>query len=196
MKHIKEEAFADFVRGTLGSGEQVTTERHLETCPDCRKAVEVWKTVYSVAQQEQSFQPPDDAVRIAKAFAANVPKPAHGRTLALVFDSLSSPSMAGMRGASGARQLLFTCEEVTIDVRLEQQTEKNRVFMVGQILHRATNQGVMGTMVSVLSGNQVIAETWSNQFGEFQLECRIQEKLTISIGSPSDYRMALPGDMN
>lgn len=192
MKHINEDAFADFVRGTLTPSEHATVEGHLAQCSECRNAVELWKKVFATCQQEQSFQAPADAVRVAKAFAASAFKPPKARVLDLAFDSLAAPAAAGTRGTPTPRQLLYKCDELNIDLRVEQLSECQRLSMVGQILHRATNQGVMGATITLLINNKVVSETWSNQYGEFQLETPMGVGVIISIGGVNGYKIELP----
>lgn len=192
MKHINEDAFADFVRGTLTSSEHAAVEAHLTQCLECRNAVELWKRVFAAGHAEQSFEPPDGAVRVVKAFAARVSGERKPRLLELAFDSSAAVATAGMRGTPAPRQLLYKCDELNIDLRVEQLPEKKRVSMVGQILHRATNQGVMGATISLLLNNTVVSETWSNQYGEFQMESPIGVGVILSIGGINGYRIELP----
>ena len=196
MKHINEDAFADFVRGTLASSEHAAVEAHLAQCLECRNAVELWKDVFATCQAEPSFQPPEGVVRVVKAFAANVSRARKASVLELAFDSSATVATAGMRGTPAPRQLLYKCDELNIDLRVEQLPEKQRVAMVGQILHRATNQGVMGATISLLVNNTVVSETWSNQYGEFQLESPMGVGVVLSIGGSNGYKIELPKSLN
>ncbi len=196
MKHINEDAIADFARGTLASSEHAAVEAHLAQCLECRNAVELWTRVFATCQSEASFAPPDGVVRVVKAFAANVSEARNATFLDLAFDSSAAVASAGIRGTPAPRQLLYQCDELNIDLRMEQVPEKQRVAMVGQILHRATNQGVMGATVSLLINNTVVSETWSNQYGEFQLESPIGVGVILSIGGINGYKIELPKMLN
>ena len=81
------------------------------------------------------------------------------------------PAMAGVRGTIAARQFLFETDELYIDLRLEPHREAARMCLVGQILNRTTaSRTAQSLLVRLLKGKLAIADTATNQFGEFQLE--------------------------
>ncbi len=169
MKHFDDAAWADFVRDLLPAQERAGMQAHVESgCEKCAAAVDLWKTVFHLANEEKELSPPDDVVRIAKAqFAALAVLGNQG--VRLVFDSSLQPSEAAVRGSVSARQFLFETDELYVDLRLDPQAE--RVSLVGQVMDRGhATQAVQGLPIHLQQGPLQLKATNTNQFGEFQFE--------------------------
>ena len=205
MRHFSEGAWSDFARNLLAPGTRATMQRHIEEgCKKCEASLMIWQAVTSVANEESAYAPPEDAVRIAKSqFAAIAADLKTSRKARLVFDSDLRPAAAGLRGAVAARQLLYEADDYVIDLRLEPQRELGRISLVGQVLNRAraghngqsalmTNCAARGILVRLLKGVLPVANTATNDFGEFQLEFEPSNDLSVAIGMDEESVIVLP----
>ena len=169
-------------------------QQHIDSgCRTCSNTLRTWQGVFSIAQGESVFNPPDDTVRVAKSrFAALQPSPSSG--VRLIFDSLLQPQAAGTRGSVAARQFLYETDEYYIDLRLEPRTEAvNRASLIGQILERGgADRKTPGLAVRLQTGTKPIAHTSTNEFGEFQLEFVAAHSLCIAISRGEAPEIILP----
>ena len=195
MKHFDDTSWIDFVRDAVSPVTKGTMQQHLDAgCGKCRETMQMWQDVFSVAKQENSYTPPSDLVRVVKSqFAATLPVSQARSTVRLVFDSLLQPAVVGVRGSIPARQLLYETEELCIDLRLEVRRTERRVYMIGQILSRArdvlSNQELP---VRLYEQNLQLTESMTNQFGEFHLDFRPNDAISLVIGQEGETRIALP----
>lgn len=187
MKHFSEQGWADFVRGVGPSKSNREIADHIASgCVDCTTSVGVWRKVHAIALNEASLTPPDDVVRLARVeFAARqVPQAVPWTMAKLVFDSLSQPLTAGVRsGASESRQLMFEAEGTMVDLFLDHEPQGGTVSLVGQVVDKKGAR-IAPRQVAVIvwtESGQALAETSSNEFGEFQMEIAPQERLRLSI---------------
>lgn len=187
MKHFSEQIWIDFVRGTGQAKANQEIESHLASgCPDCVPVRSLWQQVYSIATSEPGFTPPDHIVRMVKHELAtrHVPEPSPWVLAQLVFDSLTRPLPVGVRsGVSDTRQMLFDAEGTMVDLVLEIHPQSNTVTLAGQVVDKDRTR-VLPREVSVVSwteGGQPLAEARANEFGEFQLEFAVQERLRLSV---------------
>lgn len=101
----------------------------------------------------------------------------------LLFDSYSDAVPAGIRSAAmNVRQALFRAEPYQIDLHLEEQPERNRLLVTGQLLDagspRIVGQGVEITLSNRSPGTIKIK---TNQFGEFRAELENSGDLEVSF---------------
>jgi hypothetical protein len=203
MKHFDETAWADFARNVMTPATKMTMQQHLDQgCKPCAAALKTWQSVHVVAQAESALTPPADVVRVVKSqFAAVTPEKNLG--VRLLFDSGLAPLAAGVRGSVAARQFLYETDEYYIDLRVEPQhqtsqhhTSQHNAAVVGQVLHRAgKDRAAQGVTVFLQEGGRSIAETSTNQFGEFQLEFDQAQRLSLSVrqGKADDIVLPLYG---
>jgi hypothetical protein len=189
LKHFSEEAWADLVRDVTAPAMRTMMQQHInDGCGKCETALQVWQAVLSIARSESDFAPPHDVVRVSKSqFAATVSGAKHG--LRLLFDSNLQPITAGVRGSVSARQFLYETDDYYIDLRLEPRRDSDSTCVVGQVLNRTgSERAAQNVPVRVHSGTLPLAETVTNQFGEFQLEFEAGNNLCLSIGhnQPAD----------
>ena len=183
MKHFSEEAWADFARNLAVPDLRMAMQQHIGNgCAQCQMALQVWQSVVSMAKAENGFIPPNDVVRVTKSqFAATGSEANHG--LRLLFDSNLEPVAAGVRGSISPRQFLYETDDYYIDLRLEPRRDTDRACVVGQVLNRvAADRKVQGVTVRLQTGKMSIAQTVTNQFGEFQLEFEASSDLCLSVG--------------
>lgn len=198
MKHYSAAQWADFAREVVSSADRTDMQKHLEAgCRRCERAAGFWKHVAEVAKHRVEFEPPQDAVRQAKAMLGNArleaSEPA-GLTLAeLVFDSMSAPLAMGVRSeASTSRQLLFATAEHRIDLRLEPLISSDRVSIIGQILDMRNPSNVNANIaISLFSGRRLLAKTATNDLGEFEFECDLEAKLELRAALPQGRQISV-----
>ncbi len=193
LTHFSEEAWADFVRDLVAPTMRTTMQQHVNHgCAKCQTAMEVWQQVMSIAKAENTLTPPDDVVRMSNSqFAATFSKAKHG--IHLLFDSDLAPVAAGLRGPVSARQFLYETDDYYIDLRLEPRRDADSACLVGQVLSRsASERAAQEVPVRLQQGSRSLAETATNQFGEFQLEFEASQNLWLSIGHGAADEIVLP----
>ena len=177
MKHLTTEEGIDLANQVLSPSQKLALERHLESgCERCTKAISRWRRVRRMAGAEVSYQPPTEAVRIAKAafFAspwAGVRKEAGG-VIEVLFDSFLQPVLQGVRSAgAGTRRMLYRADPFQVDLQIEAPVGGGSVVVTGQLLDLRDPE-VVGShvplMISNLRGRVIRATT--NQYGEFREE--------------------------
>ena len=200
MKHFSDEDCADFANRTLPPVRQAEMEGHLKECAKCEEAVHFWRRIKEIASGESTSEPGEDSVRLAiGTYAVRGPRPNRGaiREIAqLVFDSLREPVLAGVRGGhTPCRRLMFRAGEVMIDLSLSAASRRSHVLLVGQVLDNAASGiGIGEVPILLQNGRDTVAETHTNLFGEFQLECSENKNLQISIGVSVNKDVFIPLD--
>jgi len=156
-------------------------------CGECKEALKLWERVHSVGRQEPAYEPPESALRQIRAkFALYGPHKIQrkARTAAsLLFDSFLSPLAEGVRSAGPTeRQLLYGIGEYRIDLRMEHQAESGTISLIGQVLDSsAPESGTNATLVRLLVGRKIVAESKPNEFGEFRLETDSPGPFLLSV---------------
>jgi hypothetical protein len=195
VKHFSDESWADFARNLVTPSVKTTMQRHIDDgCKKCEATLLIWQGVASVAKAESSYVPPDDTLRVAKSqFGGVAGGLKTSLPVRLVFDSSLQPVAAGLRGTVSSRQFLYEADDYVIDLRLEPQRELDRISLVGQVLNRAkTHRAAQGVLVRLLKGVLPVANTATNDFGEFQLEFDAGHDLSIAIGMDEEKVIVLP----
>lgn len=195
MKHFADAAWADFARRIASPDDMAAMQQHLATgCTKCEARLKMWQSVASVTEQELTYLPPDDQVRVAKSLLAGIAvRSQQNLSVRLVFDSVLQPSAAGFRGYVATRQLLYETDQYFIDLRLEPQRNSDRFALVGQVLDRSRRgMASHGQMVRLLQGTLQLEQTVINEFGEFQFEFRAENGLSIAIGMDLENVILLP----
>lgn len=190
MKHFSTEEWIDFVNRTITTARQEKMQNHLSTgCKRCKETVSLWQRVGKSAATEASYQPPADALRLARAaFATSrlARKPAESQGLVeVLFDSFLQPALAGARSlVIGTRQMLYRADPYQLDIQIEPKPGGNRIQITGQLLD-LSHPGVIGQDVQVTisnrRGNSVVVAT--NQFGEFSGD----------VENSGDLELCVPG---
>ena len=92
-----------------------------------------------------------------------------------VFDSAAQPLLAGVRGASAGRQLLYQKENCCIDIRLEPRAGR-QIEMVGQVLDSgAIGRGLDQIPVSLQKGD-TLGPNYGREQGTFIIACGFSSK--------------------
>lgn len=195
MKHFSLAEWADFARKVATKEQEQAMQAHLDTgCKSCGKVFRMWTGVRGASQREAGYEPPDAAVRQAKALLAmQAWRKGHAKAQ-LLFDSLRNPAMAGVRAAgTSARQMLYGIGPYRIDLRMEPQMDSDKVELVGQILNSAdpVKSGAQAT-VKLLRGRKILAESQTNALGEFHLECCLEGQLQLLLSLPRSRDVKIP----
>ncbi|MGA8224363.1 MAG: hypothetical protein WB780_22140 [Candidatus Acidiferrales bacterium] len=174
-------------------------QSHLDTgCKGCAKLFTTWKRVQEAGRREASYQPPDSVVRSVKGAGVihglGQGRPAKAPIAELLFDSMRNPMAAGVRSSSAnLRQLLYGVGGYRLDLRIEPRENSDKVDLVGQILNSADPEKPVGvTPVVLKKGNRVMAESVTNRFGEFQLECDLAGSLELHADLPHGQVVHVP----
>jgi hypothetical protein len=194
VRHYSEVSWADFMRNLVPAEERTAMQRHLDGgCEQCGATLQMWREVFSVASGEKAVTPPPDVVHLVKAEFA-VAGPVADRKVRLIFDSTLQPATAGVRGSVSARQLLYETDDFCIDLRLQPHREARLTSVIGQVLSRARSSGhsTNAMPVRLCSRDASIAETVTNQFGEFHLEFDHSHDLHLAIGWDLNNAIVLP----
>ncbi len=199
MSHYVAERWVDFVRNLLPEAERAQMQAHLDGgCERCRRELDLLRQVVSFTAVENSYRAPEDVARLARAIYRPMSEPAGvlRRLLgALIYDGFGEPVMAGVRHAApSGQQLAFNAGDYCVDLRVQGQMDSSQVAMAGQIVNRkAPEDRLAGLPVALVSGRRIIAETLSNEFGEFSLEYTTARKLRLQIEvSNEGVRIDLP----
>jgi hypothetical protein len=192
MEHFSVEKWIDFVNLAVTISEQEQMDKHLSLgCKSCQKTVSLWQRVRASAAAEGNYQPPESAVRIAKAAFADVALSSRNKgsesKVKLLFDSFLQPVLAGVRSAgTGTRQMLYRADPYQIDVQLEMKPSANRIIVTGQLLNLSNPKMIAaGTRVLVSNMHGDVVHTAANQFGEFSGEVKNSGDLQLTFATPS-----------
>jgi len=192
MEHFSVEKWIDFVNQAVTSIEKQLMNKHLKLgCESCQETVSLWQRVRASAAVEGNYQPPESAVRIAKAAFAGVGldhrKKRSANRVQILFDSFLRPVLEGVRSAgTGTRQMLYRADPYQIDVQLEMKPGGNRIVVTGQLLN-LTNPKVIATGTRILVSNMHgdVVHTVANQFGEFSGEVKNSGDMQLTFATPS-----------
>jgi hypothetical protein len=201
MKHFKDEAWLDFARRLLPAEQMDRMRAHLESgCKACAALSALWEAVNEAASRQSDYEPAESTVKAVKAaYTARQSRSAsifEGRMARLVFDSLvDAAALAGIRSISStARHLLYQAGPWNIDVRLDTESAR-RMSITGQVLvSEAESVSAAHGEVILMRGDTTVAQTSTNEFGEFQFDSDYGSDLRIclQIGGQQPVSLTLP----
>ena len=185
-------------------------DQHLRAgCETCHEAYTAWQRFAVFADEESGFEPPRDAVRVAKTYLAQQhlldgrTSTARRRTWApsalatLVFDSNQATAAAGVRaGAAGySRHLLFSAQSLAIDLHVETASKAGWFLLAGQVADsNRPDQLPQSIELCLIDGDKEISTFKTNEFGEFQCTFDLRKNLTLLFAIESGA-IALPLDV-
>jgi hypothetical protein len=166
-------------------------EKHLkEGCKRCMETVSLWQRVRHSAAVEENYQPPENAVRNAKAaFAAaglTDQRKGAGSRVQVLFDSFLQPVFEGARSAGNTtRQMLYRADPFQIDVQVEAKPGGSRIVVTGQLLD-LSNPEIIARDTRILLSNMrgQVVHTAANEFGEFSGEIDNSGDLRMTFAGP------------
>lgn len=164
-------------------------QKHLDTgCKKCAQSLGLWQSVAEIAAREASYQPSESSVHLVKGYFARYgpqkPVSRLAKMAQLIYDSFRQPLPVGVRTAGTAtRQLLFRSANYLVDINVDSRPGSGRVSLVGQIVDSSKpDKGIAAVPVLLQKGSDSLAETITNEFGEFQLEFEAGKSLQLSFG--------------
>jgi hypothetical protein len=202
VTHYSLEEWSDFARNRASAEFAARMQRHLdEGCDTCAQVLGMWRSVLEVASREPDFQVSESGVQCAKALYSIArperPDSLPVRMARLVFSSSNEPLREGVRGAGAATcHLLYEEGNYLLDLHMKPEAERNVVSVAGQILDRVHPDHVYeNSIVAILRQNDELAQTATNEFGEFQLEFRPGDNLMLTVNLEGEAVLvsALPG---
>lgn len=182
--HFFSEDWADFARDCVRGEDRRRMQQHLDGgCTTCAETAGLWTQVAGIAARESAYQPSDRDLRLASALYAAIP-PRHGRfEIRLAHLVRPTPAaLAGVRAAPGvANHFLFYQKDVLFDVHLEARDTSGVVSMIGQVMDRRSGKRYDNRLVSILRRQDPLAQTTTNEFGEFQLRFHPAPDLIVVV---------------
>ena len=193
MTHFKAEQWIDFVNEVVSAKIKREMEKHLaQGCKACNQTVSIWRKVRISANGEQNFEPPTDAVRIAKAVFASSRLASRRRRECIwanvVFDSFLQPAVDGARSAAaGSRQILYRADPYQIDVQIEMGSDRRTLVITGQVLDlRQPELSGSDVLVVISNLHGHVVRTKTGQFGEFRNEIPDSGELEVVFPGLTD----------
>jgi hypothetical protein len=199
MRHFTLDDWADFARDIVEGVKGAAMKGHLETgCAPCATVVSLWQRVHRMAGRELAYEPPESAVRNSKAtFAlhmASKSRPKRAVRTNLLLDSFLQPQLAAVRSSEfTVRQLLYGAGNYHIDIRIEPQEDSEKVALVGQVLNAEdVDTFIDQASVMLFQAGRVRAESFTNRFGEFRLECELESGLQLRVRLSNGTELRVP----
>ncbi len=179
---VKLDELVDYAVGELDGERKARIEAHLrEGCARCQRELAWLSRVGEVTHRAEGGKSRAWAVRQVACLLS--PQSAKGRApvltrllvervrASLISDSLVATPVGQMRaaGVAEARQLLYTADDLDLDLRVEQNPRDGRLSLTGQILARdGSLEDVAGAEVRLVPvGNGPELGRITNGFGEF-----------------------------
>jgi hypothetical protein len=139
MTHIRYETLLNYLEEQLPAEDRKEVEAHLAgPCGQCERRLARLRAARDAASADRTVAPPEavlkQAVEIAQDWQARQPNPWLRVVAALRFDSRLQLSPAATRGATRARQLLFTTEQLDIDLQIKAGHGHGTSDLLGQML--------------------------------------------------------------
>lgn len=198
MNHYAIDEWADFTRGVVAGTRAQQMQEHLSGCTDCRRISEFTLKVATTCTSLAATTVPESAVRLARAIfpvrMQDRPKRGNRLPIEMIFDSFLVPSAVGLRSTwQVGWQGLYRAGDCSLDLRIEPELKSSRAAVIGQVSSHVAPAVAMGNLpVCLRSGKLVIAETRSNQFGEFQMEYDQQTSLKLCISLRDSKSIQVP----
>ena len=199
MSHYTIDQWVDFSRDLVAAQEGALMRAHLSTgCRECNHLSDYTRKLSLACLMSAAAQVPDSTLRLARAiFPIRVqdrPKRGSRIPIELIFDSFLVPAPAGLRATwQVGWQGLYRAGDCSVDLRIEPELKSSRAAVIGQINnHLAPEFDMSNLPVSLRAGDQIIAETVSNRFGEFQMEYEEQAQLKLCINLTDSRVIQVP----
>ncbi|HLK18664.1 MAG TPA: hypothetical protein VKT81_06900 [Bryobacteraceae bacterium] len=195
MRHYEVGEWTDFARELLSGKQRVEMQEHLAAgCAECGKLLEFIRQVAGTAATEAAYETASKelAVSARQIFTQRQSRARWTeravqalRVLAahMTYDSALDLQPAGARANRAAsRHMLYEAGDFCLDLRFDRERDSQQVMLVGQVANRQNPEYPVAKLpVLVLSGQKVITETASNEFGEFSLEYIPRANLRLSV---------------
>ena len=159
MAHFKYETLFNYLENQISLEERSQLDEHVASCPRCSQRLVRLQKVLRSTTGDRTVAPPESVLKRAVSIAqgrreAHPHKPWMRVIAALSFDSRLQLSAASVRGVARGRQMLFTTEQVDIDLQIKPgHTDRD---LMGQMLSTSSSGEVLPAFVSLQSS----AGTW------------------------------------
>jgi hypothetical protein len=198
MKHFDISEWTDYARGVAPDVQRAAMDTHALSCVRCRSTLDLVQRVAECARAESGYEPPEQAVKWAKAISALLsPRKSWFSRLVprLVYDSLRDPVLVGLRAEDRvSHHVLYEAGDFNVDLRVEQEKGSRLVTLVGQLTNRLEPESPLAEApVLLLERKDIVAHAVYNRFGEFQMDYPPTRhlRLCIAVGAPG-IRIELP----
>src|SRR5919106_3927756 len=170
MTHLNYETLQNYLEDRLSAEERSEVDTHLaEHCEQCHRHLALLQAVLESVAGDRTVAPPANVLKKAVGIAGREPprpKPWMRVVAALSFDSRLQLSPAAMRGTGRARQMLFTTEQVDIDLQVKPAGVDHD--LLGQVLGAGHSGEAVPAFVSLQSsGGQPLKATETDSLGQF-----------------------------
>ncbi len=167
--HIPFATLIDYQDHAVPASEQDAIAAHLaEPCDLCRQNLERAGELLAVfAQPDRTVAPPEDVIQhVVAAFAIRPPTASLTRIVAnLLFDNFRQAPLAAVRGVTRSRQLLFSADEIDIDLQIT--AERYGATVLGQVLSNQPLTPEAVPIARLYRSGEVIQTTASDAQGQF-----------------------------
>lgn len=193
--HLPFATLIEYQEQTLPTLEREAVEMHLaEPCPVCQKNLEhAAELLATFAQPDLTVAPPEAVVqRVMDAFLSrsqvmgalpnHLPAMSLPRIIAhLLFDNFRQAPLAAVRGAARSRQLLFTTDEVDIDLQIT--SERHGATLLGQVLNNQPTERERISLVRLYRGGEVFHTLAPDEQGQFAFRAVIPGVYDLGVVS-------------
>lgn len=173
MAHFKYETLLNYFEEQLSAEERSQIDAHMLSCQRCTRRFALLRKVFQSVAGDRTVAPPESvlkqAVEIGHGRRAPSPhKPWMRVIAALNFDSRLQPSAAATRGAARGRQMLFSTEQVDIDLQIRPgRTDSD---LLGQMLSTQRSGEILPAFVSLQSSaGALLRATETDSLGQFAI---------------------------
>jgi hypothetical protein len=186
MNHFTVDRWIDYVRSLASDEDAAAMHHHLVSgCEQCEDVAAFCERLAAVTRQMTAIVP-DALVERAIALCPERkrdPRRVLRIPVQLIYDSFLVPAPAGLRSAwQVGWQALYRAGDCSLDLRIEPELRSSRAAVIGQISNHILPEDRMADLpVRLKSGRLVVAETRSNQFGEFQIEYEQRGRLQLCV---------------
>lgn len=207
MRHYEVGEWADYTRNLLSRDDRAEMEQHIAGgCAECAATLAFLQKVSETASAEHIYESASSALSAAARRAFVKPQPSASgleriasalQTLVarLTYDSALDLQPAGARSSRAAgRQMLYEAGDFSLDLRVDRERDSMQVTLVGQIASQKDAKSQLANLpVELVSGKKIIAQTTSNEFGEFSLEYVPRRNMWLSVPMTSaGIRLEVP----
>ncbi len=172
MAHLKYATLLNYVEDHVTVEERNKIDAHLaEPCWQCGRRLALLRTVLHSMTGDRTVAPPEAVLKRAMDIGRNrrdLPerKPWMRVVAALRFDSRLQLSSAATRGATRTRQMLFTAEQVDIDLQIKPGRADND--LLGQMLSTQHAGEAVPAFVSLQNNTgTLLRATETDSLGQF-----------------------------
>jgi hypothetical protein len=188
MKHYGIAQWVDYTRGLVPASDGSAMQHHLaDGCSECQELSEFCSKIGTICHDMSAVSVPEWVVRNARSIfparPVETPRRVFRIPVELIYDSFLVPAPAGLRATwQVGWQALYRAGDCSLDLRVEPELHSSRAAVIGQISnHVLPGDRMEGIPVCVKSGRVVVAETRSNEFGEFQMEYEQEGRLQLCV---------------